>query len=74
MCQGPWEPEVSSGRLLDQQPLQLWLFASCSSRPPPPQSPQVLFLLSGTSTEGQGPEADLSKQALCCLSSLQHLV
>lgn len=66
-CQGPHEPEVSSGRLLDQQPLQLWLFASCSTWPPP-QSPQAPSLLSGTSTEGKGHETDWSKQGLCCLS------
>lgn len=71
-CQGPHEPEVSSGRLLEQQPLQLWLFASCSTGPPP-QSPQAPSLLSETSTEWRGPETDLFKQGLCCLSSLSIL-
>lgn len=30
-CQGPCEPDVSSGRLLDQQSLQPWLLASCNT-------------------------------------------
>lgn len=79
-CQGPHEPEVSSGRLLDQQPLQLWLFARCSAGPPP-QSPQAPSLLSGTSPEWRGPETTCPSRvcAAClpqasCLRAQSHLL
>lgn len=67
-CLGPREPEVSSS--LTSSHFSCGCLPGAACGPPPPPSPQVPFLFSGTSTEGKGPEDDLSTQV--CAACLPH--